>query len=256
MILKVDHIEYYIPIVSGTILFTLLVIFIISFILQYRKAQDRFTAEKDQLKQALLSAEIEIKEQTLVHVSREIHDNFWQVASLIKINLNLLSGDLSQEDRQKVNESLGLIRQLITDMKSLSRSLNGDSLQTIGWLNALEIEGARINRLGSVQLTIQVEGDPEEVGHEEQLMLYRMVQEILNNLLKHAHASIATLTLKCQNGKLEMRYRDDGKGFDLKESKLKEGSGLVNMQERCHQIGAEFVIESTPGHGTRIEIKT
>lgn len=256
MILTIDNIEYYIPIVSGTILVTILLVFIIFFVLQYRKAQDRFTVEKNQLKQALLSAEIEIKEQTLMNVSREIHDNFGQVASLIKINLNLLSSNLSAEDRQKVNESLDLIRQLITDMKSLSRSLNGDSLQKIGWIVALENERARINRLGGVQLTLSVEGEPEEIQHEEQLMLYRIVQEIFNNLLKHAHAKEAWLHLSYCDGKLALRYKDNGKGFDPKKSKHKQGSGIVNMQERCRQIGAEFVIESAPGHGTCIEINT
>lgn len=256
MILQVDNIEYYIPIVSGTILFTLLLVFIISFVLQYRKAQDRFTVERNQLKQALLSAEIEIKERTLMNVSREIHDNFGQVASLIKINLNLLSSDLGHEDRKKVNESLDLIRQLITDMKSLSRSLNGDSLQTTGWIVAMENESARINRLGGVQMNLHVDGEPEEIQHEEQLMLYRIVQEIFNNLIKHAQANEASLLISYRHGKLALRYQDSGKGFDPRQIQHKQGSGIANMQERCRQIGAKFTLDSALGEGTRIEIYT
>lgn len=253
MILAGSTIEYYIPIIAGTILFGLLSAFIVSFILQYRKTQDRFAVEKEQLTQALLRAEIEIKEQTLTNVSREIHDNFGQVASLIKINLNLLSGELSESDRQKVDESLILIKQLVVDMKSLSRSLNGESLQKLGWVKTMQAEIERINRLANVKVSLSVVGETRDLAHDEQVILYRVVQEILNNLLKHAYAAHAQITLSYTADQLTLSYVDDGCGFDSTISQ-NEGSGLTNMRERCRQIGANFELTSSIGQGTQIVI--
>ena len=254
MIVIKTSLEYLIPVVSGTLLFALLITFIIYFIILYRKSQDKFKFEQNLLRQALLHSEIEIREQTLANVSRELHDNYGQIASLIKINLNLISKEMSPADQAKVSESILLIKQLIGDIKSLSSNLNGEKIRKIGWIKMIENEVKRVNRIGLVQVEFRSDDDLPAIGHEKEVILYRVTQEIFNNLLKHADASESELSIKLENGKIKFNYSDNGKGLNSNQSIHQMGSGLINMGERCKMIDATFSLTSTAGKGTKIEI--
>ena len=120
--------EIIIFIVAGISFFLLLSIFIIYFIFLYRKRQKHFEqvqkTKEAQYRQALLQSKMEIREQTLQHISRELHDNLGQIASLIKINLNVLPKNLSGDVDRKIEETKELSRQLILDIKGMSQSLN------------------------------------------------------------------------------------------------------------------------------------
>ena len=254
MIVIKTSLEYLIPVVSGTVLFTLLITFIIYFIVLYGKSHDKFKFEQNLLRQALLHSEIEIKQQTLANVSRELHDNYGQIASLIKINLNLISKEMSPEDQAKVSESILLIKQLIGDIKSLSSNLNGEKIRKIGWIKMIENEVKRVNRIGLVKVDFSSDDDLPAIGHEKEVILYRITQEIFNNLLKHADASKSELTIKADQGKIKFKYSDNGVGFNPNLPTNQLGSGLMNMQERCKMIDATFSLTSNAGIGTKSEI--
>lgn len=256
MILVALHtdLSFYFPLITGTLLSVFLISFIIYFILLYRRTRTKLDWQRERLKQELLRAEIEIKEATLQQVSQEIHDNFGQVASLIKINMLLLSQELTKENRAKVKESLDLIKQLIADMKSLSRSLKGESLQQIGWVKTIEKDVTRINELNGVHISLKLDGNLNVVTHEVQLILYRIVQEILNNLINHAQATEARLSLTYSYPWLSLHYTDNGIGFEQNNPSVYKGSGLENMALRAKQIGAQFTLKSADGQGTHIEI--
>lgn len=251
LFLNITSVEYLIPVITGTILFGLLFTFVIYFILLYRKTQFKLDWERERLKQELFRAESEIKEQTLTNVSRELHDNFGQIASLIKINLNMISKDLSKSDQEKVTESLSLIRQLIGDIKALSSSLNGEKIRKNGWLSTLSDDTQRINKIGDLHIEFYaVENVP--LAHEKEVILYRIIQEILNNCLKHSQANKAYLEIRSTAQSLSITYRDNGIGFDPDAVIL--GAGITNMQERCKMIGANFEIDSHLGRGVQIKI--
>ncbi len=127
-----------IAIAAATTVMTILSGGIVYFIVVYRRKQQVFEKEREAFKQALLKTEIEIKEQTLSHISRELHDNIGQIASLIKINLTLVLPNLSSNDREKVSQSLDLLKQLIKDIQSLSVSLKGENLKRFGLLKMIE----------------------------------------------------------------------------------------------------------------------
>ena len=142
----------------GTILLLLLLTFIIYFILLYRRSQTKLHFERERVQQELLRVENEVKEQTLLNVSRELHDNLGQVASLIKINMNMLSSKLDGKELDQVNESITLIKQLIADIKSLSNSLKGERLRKIGWLESIEEEVRRANTIEGFEFEFHGEG--------------------------------------------------------------------------------------------------
>ncbi len=248
-----ENIEYWAPIVTGTLLFGLLTVFIIYFILLYRKSQTKLHFERERRKRELLQAEVEIKEQTLVNVSREIHDNLGQAAALVKINLNLISKDIPEADREKVMESAELMKKLIGDMRSLSQSLNGDNIRRKGFIATLQSDVDRINKTGYV--AVEFEHSPERVSLEadQLIILYRVIQELFTNTLKYAKASNVHLKISEEGNQLKVFYSDDGIGFDY-QAALNKGSGLSNIKDRCAIIDAKLYFESKLNEGVNVQI--
>ncbi|MFK7783629.1 MAG: sensor histidine kinase [Crocinitomicaceae bacterium] len=240
-------------IVTGTLLFGLLTVFIIYFILLYRKSQTKLHYERERKKQELLQAEIEIKEQTLVNVSREIHDNLGQAAALVKINLNLISKEIPKADQEKINESSILMKQLIADMRSLSQSLNGDNIKRKGIISMLAIDAKRINKTGYVQVDFQHPKSPLDLHFDQQTILYRILQELFTNTLKYAKAEKVDLKMEENANQITVNYADNGIGFDY-EKALFKGSGLSNIKDRCTMIDAKLYFQSEINKGTKVHI--
>lgn len=235
-------------VVSGTGLVILLLVFIVYFILLYRKKQEVFELEKEQLKQAHLQAQIEIKEETLTNISRELHDNFGQVASLIKMNLVLLSKHVSDGGKENLIQSTELIKQHIQDIRSLSVSLKAENLKRFGLLGMLKKELYRYEKAGELKILLNAPEQLEMKSEVEETFVYRMLQEILNNVIKHAEATEVEISIQDNGGKMDFKIRDNGKGFDINTVNL--GSGIMNIEERCKFINGSLKLKSKLGKGT------
>lgn len=249
--MKTSDIDFIVPIVSGTVLMAVLLVFIINFVLLYRKKQEEYEWDREQAKQLLLTTQIEIKEQTMSNISRELHDNFGQIASLIKINLSMLNIKDKEEER-KVADTLELVKTLITDIKLLSTTIKGENLQRFGLLNMIDKDIERLSKLDYLTISRTGEQDLPEMSPETEVFLYRMTQENFNNILQHSESSLAELNIKKNNDTLDFIFKDNGKGFDTKTNK--QGNGLINLEERCRLINAELDIKSQPNQGTTITI--
>lgn len=242
----------------GTILAIVLIAFIIIVIILYRRSQLKFQIEKQALHQALLQSEVEIREQTLLNISRDLHDNFGQIASLIKINLNLLSGQLSDTDQVHISESKDLLKKLIGDIRELSSSLSDETLAKQGLQKMIETDLQRVSRSGALAVHLTADYDNDQLDPKASVFLYRMFQELLNNALKHAKAENLYVELIGDDTQLKLLFKDDGKGIE--EEKLANqkhglsGNGLLNLQERCKMIGASYQLKTAPQAGTEIEI--
>lgn len=248
-----DKTDLLIAIAAATVVMGLFTVFIVYFIVLYRKKQRAFAGEREAFKQALLQTEIEIKEQTLGDISLELHDNLGQIASLIKINLNLALLDLPAERSQKITESLTLLKQLIHDIKSLSVSLKGENLARFGLLKMIEKDVERYKKIGGLTIHFNVSKPLPTFEKATEIFLYRMSQEIFNNILKHAHATIVHFSITYAAPLFELTITDNGKGFDVNTQA--KGSGLLNLKERCAMIGATLHIESSQQKGTAIQIQ-
>ena len=249
------NVEVIIPAVFGTVLLALLVGFIVYFIVLYRKSQIKNLVEQERLNHALLHAELEIQEQTLVNISRELHDNLGQVASLLKINLNLLKPESTNEQLLKINQSLELNQRLIEDIKALSKSLNGERIQKLGLVSMMLFEVERINQMGVLHIETNIPVKLQtRLSRQSKVILFRVFQEALNNTLKHAKATTAILKITEHKGRLTLSFEDDGVGFDTNENHL-EGAGLNNMKKRCAMIGGTFHLTSRLKNGTTITIE-
>jgi signal transduction histidine kinase len=232
---------------------------IIMLVLVYQKKQVQYISEKRQLEisfeKEILESQIEIQEQTLLHISRELHDNFGHIASLIKINLNTLKLEDTQKATLKIEETKDLTRLLISDIKTLSVSLNSDRIAKTGLAKALQTEVERLNKTDLFIASFVQNGNVPEIENDKAIILYRMAQEVLNNMVKHSAANCINVNLNSKDNLFILAFSDDGKGFDVEKQLKNGGSGLTNLQKRAGLINAQLTIQSKPGSGTHIVIE-
>ncbi len=232
--------------------------FIIYFVVLYRNKQLKHKQEQAELQAAfdheLLKTQIEIQEQTLANISRELHDNISQVLSFVKLDLALTEGMAEPDKQQKVNNSRELLSQTINDLRHLSKSLSFEYIAIHGFVKTIETEIERINKSGLLKLSILMEGDSYSLGAQRELVLFRIFQEALNNTLKHASAKHLKISLQYFDHLFNLTLEDDGDGFSKDLLHNQSGSGLKNMENRAVLIGATATIESSPGKGCCIKI--
>jgi signal transduction histidine kinase len=243
----------------GVLVLIILVCFIIAFIMFYQKKRSAHVTEINTVKlkfhQTLLQSQLEIQEQTLQHISHELHDNLGQVASLIKINLNTLQLNDTDKATEKIENTKELTRQLITDIKTLSVSLSSDRIAQTGLAKALEIEAERLNKTGQFEAGFVQEGNMPAIDNDKAVILYRMAQEALNNMVKHSGAKHIIVLLNATENLFTLALSDDGIGFNIDEQIKNGGAGLLNLQNRAKLINAQLSIQTAPGNGTRITIE-
>jgi signal transduction histidine kinase len=252
--------EILVNIILGGILFLFLVIVIFISAVRYQKKQKIHLLEKQQLRsafaQTLLQSQLEIQEQTLKRVSWELHDNLGQVASIIKINLNTMQLADTAKAAEKIESTKELTRQLIYDIKALSVSLGSDRLKQAGLPRVLQTEVDRLNKTGEFTASFTQEGIMPFIDDDKAVILYRMAQEILNNMVKHSGAINIKLDLTIKGNLFTLAFTDDGAGFDVAAKIESGGAGLKNLYNRAKLINATLNISSNPGRGTYTSIQT
>jgi hypothetical protein len=243
---------------STAALFTFVTGFIIYFVVLYRNKQIRNKQEQQQLqasfRQELLKAKIEMQEQTLTHVSREIHDNITQVLSFVKLDLAMINTVDDAQKSSKINDIRELVSQAITDLRDLSKSLSFEHITKMGLVKIIEREGARINKSGIINIVVVTEGTVISLGEQRELVLFRIFQEALNNALKYSGAKDFKIGLQYYPQLFNLTLEDNGKGFLAGSDEKGDGSGLKNIENRAALIGAVATINSAPGDGCVIRI--
>lgn len=251
--------ELIILFVAGISLLFLACGYIVYFLVFYQRNQQKNILEKSAreagFQQELMRSQLEIKEQTLKHIGYELHDNLGQIASLIKINLNTLRLDDPDKAALKIESTKELVRQLITDLKALSVNLNSDRVVQLGLIECIKNEIRTLNRTGQFKTEFVLEGFLPELSPDTAIIIYRMVQESVNNIVKHSKAKHVTISLKVVENLFTLVIDDDGEGFNPSDELRGGGSGLINLQNRAKLINAQFSIQSSPRDGTSILIE-
>ena len=231
-------------------------------ILLYQKRQLLHFKEKNEMRnnfeKEILQTQLEIQEQTLKNISQEIHDNVGQVLTLAKLNLATTSV-AEVAAAEKIKTSQQLIGKAIQDLRDLSRSLNTDYVEEMGLVRSIEYELELLHKTGSIDTELNIEGRIVKFDKQKELILFRIVQEAIHNIMKHADAKKITAAIHFTNDAMQIAIKDNGKGFDL--SPLNDagnqsfGLGLRNMNSRATLIGAMFSVNSTIGTGTEVVLQ-
>ena len=244
------------------IFIAVMIIFIIVILFFVQKKQRGFThdlnAVKSNYEKELYRAQLEIQEQTLQEIGREIHDNVGQILSLAKMSLGALDLDRKKESKESIADISEILDKALADLRHLSRTINTDIIKSGGLIKSIEIQVAYIQRGGKFKIQLDLNGVPVLLKETKEIILFRIVQEALNNILRHATADEIAINLSYDKDFLCLQIRDNGKGFNLNEqiAANKTISGIYNMQNRAKIIDAEFVLDSEIGQGTCITVKT
>lgn len=242
----------------GSLFFAFLAGSIVYFVVLYRNRQLKNKQEQDEreaaYRQELLQTQIEIQEQTLEYISKEIHDNITQVLSFVKLSMAAIGNTLDNDKKAKINESRELIAQTITDLRDLSKSLSFEHIAQIGLVKTIKQEVEKINKSSLIKISLLTEGQIYSLGEQRELVLFRIYQEAINNALKYAGAKHFKISLQYQADLFNLTLEDDGAGFSPNLLNNKSGSGLRNMENRAVLIGGKAMIDSTPGNGCRIHV--
>lgn len=233
------------------IVLVFLAIMFLVFIAKNNTRKNRLLFENERIKrefeETLLNTRLEIQEHTLDYVSREIHDNIGQTLSLARLQMN--SNELD-EDMQVTDELLG---KAIADLRILSHNLNTNHIKEQGFRESVESLARQFERTGKYKIKFLSDQHYFTVEDEKGLIIFRVIQEILNNITKHSNASEIQIEMNQSGNSSEIRIADNGKGFD--PSKLKsEGIGLKNITDRINIVGGKLIITSGIGQGTEVKI--
>ncbi len=203
---------------------------------------------------------IAAQEQERKRIARELHDETSQVLTSLLISLAILEEAItSDEARQRITETRALAHQTLRAIRNLSIDLRPSALDDLGLLPALRWYVKEYQHKFPIEVDFQASGFKKRLPPEMETAIYRIVQESLTNIAKHAQAHTATITLREDADAVYATISDDGKGFDLDELQRGQdrdrGLGLVGMHERAHLLGGTLAVESAPGQGTTIQFR-
>lgn len=253
-----SSVSIFIAIILITLIILLLIagIIITFFITGRQRIQQEMQVAETKLnfERELRQVETEVSEHVMSQFAQELHDNIGQLltAMHIQIENQKLEHPALVDGFKPVEIYLGEVTQ---HLRLLSRTLNNDYLGHIGLLSALQLEVDRLRALKRFTIHWQTVSGLTLLEKNQELMVFRIFQEITQNALRHSSAKNIYISVSLENG-FELSVKDDGKGFD-KESifATDKASGLRNIIKRSRLAGMDCVIESTPGKGSLFILK-
>jgi PAS domain S-box-containing protein len=196
---------------------------------------------------------VEVQESERRTIARELHDEIGQALTGLKLVLDMAARSPGEDIGESLREALTLVDGLMTQVRDLSLDLRPTMLDDLGLLPALLWHCGRYTDQTGVHVDFRhtnLEG--RRFGPKVETAAYRIVQEALTNVARHANVDKVTVRLWAEQDTLNVQIADQGAGFDLEQAMAEESSGLVGMRERAVLLGGELTIESTPGAGTRL----
>lgn len=201
---------------------------------------------------------LEVQEEERTRISRELHDEVGQALTAANVNLAVLMKDLPPEQealRHKIDETRHRLEELMENVHRFARELRPPLLDDLGLAPALRSISKDFSERTGLHVHLNFADvrtvERLEMGHKT--VIYRLVQESLNNIAKHAQAKSVQINLHKANGQVVLEIRDDGKGFSLNKRSSRQAPkrlGLLGMQERVRLVEGTFTLESNPGKGT------
>ena len=242
-------------------MFLLTVVLILFFVVYQRRLyrqQEAMRLAEAKYQRELLRANEQSREREQQRIAQELHDGVGAMLSTTRMYVQQVQRLAGQEkglefaDRadKLLEETIGSVRRISQDLKPMV-------LESLGLSEALKTLADKVAKAGQLQVETHLADPLPKLSEEQGLRLYRTVQELLSNVIKHAKARTVTLRLQPKAGQLVLSVQDDGRGFDpetLNGPDGQSGMGLRSLQSRAQLLGGTLVVDSTPGQGTHITL--
>jgi signal transduction histidine kinase len=239
-----DQILYITVIFS--VLITVIILYFFVSIIRYHRRYMRLQRER-------ILAEITIQENERKRIAADLHDSLGPLLSAVKLNINSIT--IQPEDKGILDKAGKSLDEIIGSMRQISYDLLPNTLQLKGLTEAVRDFIGHIGYKNSINIQLYVVKDIH-VPKEKEIHIFRMLQEIIHNTVKHADAKNMQIGISAEENFLLLLTKDDGRGFDVdQEKRLSSGLGLRSLESRCEILNGILSMESKPGFGTNYFVK-
>ncbi|WP_119080811.1 sensor histidine kinase [Chitinophaga alhagiae] len=250
-------------ILIGTIVMLSLGIFVVVMVVLQQKQVVQYKLklkDKDlQIQKERLVAVLQGQETERKRIAEDLHDEVGAQLSVLKLNLNHLQQLAGNGEKERIKETKEFTDTIIQQLRFISQSLHPTTLENLGLSHALDSFCSLMNKNKQIAISFKTDGTTYPVDREKALNVYRVVQEVMNNVLKHADAQHVFITYQSTPGLLTIRVEDDGNGKlvdQYGESRKKTGHlGLKNIESRLNIIGGNITFVKNSPAGTVAEIR-
>ena len=223
----------------------------------FKRLLERIEDERRRSGQLAMRAQEEERRR----LARDLHDEVNQALTAILLRLEALAQESPPERGPEVAELKRLVNQAMEELLNLARQLRPSALDDHGLLPAVEAQLKRFSARTGIEVRLHAAGDPNELPEVLQTAIYRVAQEALTNVGRHAGATVVEVDLEAAGGEAQLRIRDDGAGFDpgaIPRAGTQgpgAGLGLSGMAERARLVGGDLDVRSAPGGGTSVTLR-
>lgn len=251
------------------ILFFLALLFIaaILFVRQRQKSIAQLAAKNEEISKQKISSILKDQELKSINsmlagqekerhrIAEDLHDKLGSTLVAAKLHFNAIKSSLN-ENNEQYKKAISLIDQAVDDTRNIAHNMLSGVLTKFGLVAALNDLKETVEGTGQIKMTVMTNKLDERLNGEIELNLYRIIQELVSNILKHAEASEIIVQLNRHRSELSLTVEDDGLGFNLKAVRSKRvGSGLMNVESRVGKMDGELHIDSGKENGTTISIE-
>lgn len=220
------------------------------------KAEELLKQSHEELRN-LASRLQDIREEERANMAREVHDVLGQQITCLKMDISWLSKTLTTEDsgiREKLSQTIQLLDQTATIVRKIAAELRPSILDDFGLIEALDWQGKEFEKRSGITVQFSSTVPPVVIGQNITIALFRIYQESLTNVARHASASLALVKIGLKDDELILTITDNGNGFDVRQIGEKKTLGILGMKERTLMIGGKYEITSIQGKGTTVTV--
>jgi signal transduction histidine kinase len=229
---------------------------IIVFVVFYQKRMIREQMKQQQMEfdyqQKMMQAELESQESERRRLAADLHDSIGGMLSTIRVGLATISKALPEP--QAIDQTKQMLDDTITSVRRISRDLMPSTLEKFGFVHAIKELCERFQGTSKITIRFSQDGEISSLEPQRELMVFRIVQELLNNAVKHAQADTIQVTIQ-NSGQLAVSVEDDGIGFDIEEQRKDKqngkGLGLFNIENRARLLGGMLAFEKGRPKGSK-----
>ncbi|MBS1744339.1 MAG: PAS domain S-box protein [Bacteroidetes bacterium] len=222
-------------------------------ITERKKLEQQLMQEHVQKQKLINQATINAQEEERNRISAELHDNVNQLLISSRLHIGVAKNNPANQD-ELLNKATEYLLMAVEEIRALSKKMNSHIVSSVGLFESVSDIGFNMKKLNGIDTITEIDKDLiAKLSTEQQLMVFRIVQEQTNNIIKHSGATEATISLQQKEGNANLVITDNGKGFDKREQK-KKGLGFVNMFNRIDAYNGKMEVISAPGKGCRIEL--